>query len=476
MKKQIAVIGLEMHCELKSNSKVFSPAKNAYSDISNVFIAPLDLAFPGTLPVVNKKCVEDALKVSLALNCREPEYLYFDRKNYYYPDLPKGYQITQMESPIGINGKIEYEVGEELQTAFIHDIHLEEDTASLDHYLDTSTLNYNRCGVPLLELVTEPCFHSAEEAVAFIEHMIQLYRYLDVSEADTKKGQIRCDVNVSIMDSDAKVFGTRVEVKNVNSIRGIYDTINYEINRQTKLKEEGKYEEVEQETRRWNEETMSTIRMRSKVDAIDYKYFVEPNIPKFKIAKEWVKNILETLPRLPIERKLDYMKNKGLNHYDATVLVKEKAIADYFEECINLGMDAKVASNWITTQIMGYLNKKEESITHLFLTPKRLKELTEEIKKGNISNKQAKEIFEKINEEHKEVASFLTKENAQVNDEEELTKRIDIILAKNPNQIIAYKNGKTNLFDFFVGQVMKETKGKANPVITKEILNQKLNS
>lgn len=476
MKKQIVVIGLEMHCEMKSNSKVFSSAANSYNETPNSNIQLLDMAFPGTLPVVNKKCVKDALKVSLALNCSQPEYMYFDRKNYYYPDLPKGYQITQMDSPVGINGKIEIEVNDKLIPVLIHDVHLEEDTASLDHYFDTSTIDYNRCGVPLLELVTEPCLHSAEEAVAFINHIIQIYRYMDVSDADTKRGQVRCDVNVSIMDEDAKEFGTRVEVKNVNSISGVQDVINYEIKRQTELKEQGRYSEVEQETRRWNEETMSTIRMRSKVDAIDYKYFVEPNIPKYRITKEWLEDIKNEIPKLHLERKYNYIKNLGLSNYDAGVLVKNKDISDYFEECVKIGIDAKLASNWITTSIMGYLNNEEIDIKDFYINPKRLKDLIDAINNGTISNKQAKEIFNKVLETKKEVKDFLSSDNAQISDEDTLISLIDNILANNQSQIDYYHNGKTNLFDYFVGQVMKETRGKANPVLTKEILNKKLNS
>lgn len=475
MKKQIAVIGLEMHCELKSNSKVFSSARNSYNETPNVNIAPVDMAFPGTLPVVNKKCVSDALKMSIALNCEQPEYMYFDRKNYYYPDLPKGYQITQMESPVGINGKIQIEVNEKLVPVYIHDIHLEEDAASLDHYFDTSTIDYNRAGVPLLELVTEPCLHSAEEAVAFLEHMRDVYKYCDVSEADTKKGQIRCDVNISIMDEDATEFGTRVEVKNVNSFGGVYDAINYEIKRQSELKEAGRYDEVEQETRRWDEESGTTIHMRSKVDAVDYKYFVEPNLPKFKISKEWLDELKQEIPRLHLERKYDYMNTFGLSNYDATILVKEKCVSDYFEECLNLGIDAKIASNWITTQILGYINKYELEIHDLFLTPNRLKDLTDAISKGTISSKQAKEIFYKVIEEKKEVKDFISKENSQISNKEELEAIIDKILEVSSKQIEEYRSGKTNLFDFFVGQVMKETRGKANPVLTKEILTEKLN-
>lgn len=474
--EQIAVIGLEMHCELKSKSKVFSSAKNEYNEIPNTNIAPLDLALPGTLPTLNKKSLKDALKMSIALNCKQPEYVYFDRKNYYYPDLPKGYQITQMNSPVGVNGQIDIEVNEKIVPVYIHDIHLEEDTASLDHFFDTSNIDYNRCGVPLLELVTEPCLHSAEEAVAFLEYIRDVYRYLGISDADTKRGQIRCDVNVSIMDAGAKEFGTRVEVKNVNTFSGVYDVINYEIKRQTELKMAGKYDEVEQETRRWDEEAMATIRMRSKEDAIDYKYFVEPNIPKFKITKELLDEIKSQIPRLQLERKHDYINNYGLSNYDATILVKEKSIADYFEECLKLEIDSKTASNWITTQILGYINKNNCNIYDIYLTPKRLKDLIENINNGKISSKQAKEIFVKVIEEEKEVKDFISIDNAQISNKEELENIIDNILNNNTKQIEEYKNGKTNLFDYFVGQVMKETRGKANPVMTKEILNNKLNN
>lgn len=475
MKEQIAVIGLEMHCEMKSNSKVFSSAKNAYSEIPNTNISAVDMAFPGTLPVVNKKCVKDALKVSLALNCKTPEYIYFDRKNYYYPDLPKGYQITQMDSPVGVNGHIKIEVDDKLIPVLIHDVHLEEDTARMDHYFNTSTLDYNRCGVPLLELVTEPCFHSSNEAIAFVNHMIEVYRYMDVSDADTKRGQIRCDVNVSIMDKDAKEFGTRVEVKNVNSISGIHDAIEYEIKRQTELKMQGKYEEVEQETRRWDEESSTTKRMRGKVDAIDYKYFVEPNIPKYKLTDKWLEEIKKEIPRLHLERKYDYINNLGLNNYDAGVLVKNKEVSDYFEECVRIGIDAKIATNWITSSILGYLNSNDLSIKDFYLTPARLKDLTSAIESGAISSKQAKEIFIKVLDEKREVKEFLNSDNTQISDEDTLISLIDNILANNPSQIEAYKNGRTNLFDYFVGQVMKETRGKANPTKTKEILNEKLN-
>lgn len=474
MGKYKVVIGLEMHCELKSNSKVFSSARNSYNKTPNDNVRPIDMAFPGTLPVVNKKNVRDALMMSMVLNCKQPEYMYFDRKNYYYPDLPKGYQITQCTCPVGIDGHIEIECDGQMIPVDIHDIHLEEDAASLDHLYDTSLIDYNRAGVPLLELVTEPCLHSAKEAVAFLEHMRSTYKYCDVSEADTKKGQIRCDVNVSIMDEDATEFGTRVEVKNINSFGGVYDAIQYEIKRQSELKEQGRYDEVEQETRRWDEDAMKTIRMRSKEDAIDYKYFVDPNLPKFKITQEWLEEIRKDIPMLAKERKDMYIEKYGLSEYDASVIVKEKEIADYYEDCLALGIDAKTASNWVTVNIVGELNREEIELKDFFITPTYLKQIIDPLVKGTISSKQAKEIFIKSLEEKKEPKTFISSDMAQISDETELTKIIIEILDANPTQIEQYKSGKDNLFDYFVGQVMKNTRGKANPVMTKDILNKEL--
>lgn len=469
------VIGLEMHCEMKSNSKVFSGAENSYNEIPNSNIRPVDMAFPGTLPVVNKECIRKALLMSMVLNCKQPEYMYFDRKNYYYPDLPKGFQITQCDAPVGVDGKIEIECNDKLIPVYIHDIHLEEDAASLDHYYDTSLIDYNRAGVPLLELVTEPCLHSAEEAVAFLEHMRSVYKYCDVSEADTKKGQIRCDVNVSIMNPDDDKLGTRVEIKNINSFGNVYDAIVYEVKRQSALKDAGKYDEVEQETRRFDEETGTTIRMRSKVDAIDYKYFVEPNIPKYKISKEWLDDIKKTIPKLALERKEDYINNLGLSSYDATILVKEKEISDYFDYLIKENIDAKTAANWVCVQILGYINKHDILIKDFYLTPERLVTILKALESKKISSKQAKEIFFKAIEEQKDPSVLLKSPDMnQITDEKEIEKIVDKVLTNNETQVNDYKNGKTNLFDYFVGQVMKETRGKASPVITKQILKNKL--
>lgn len=480
--KYKAMIGLEMHCEIsKTNSKVFSPSKNEYSDVPNSSVGPIDLAFPGILPLVNKKCVSLALKASMILNCKQPEYIYFERKNYYYPDLPKGYQITQETKPIpvGIYGKVKFVCNDKMKEVRVNNIHLEEDAASLDHYEKTSNIDYNRAGVPLLELVTEPDLHSADEAVAFLEHMRSIYRYADISEADSKKGQVRCDVNVSIMESDKdetdpKNWGTKIEIKNVNSFGAVRDVINYEIKRQTELKENGTYDEMEQQTRRWDSDKCETVYMRNKANAIDYKYFVEPNIPKFKITKEYLESIRKTIPELADEKRERYIKEYDLSDYDAGVLTKEKSVADYFEKLISLNINAKTAANWVTGQILAYINKNNVTINELYMKPERLKVIIENLENNTISIKQAKEIFTKVLDEKKEPNNYISKDNAQISDKNALVEIIDTILENNPKQIEDYKNGRTNLFDYFVGQVMKETRGKANPVITKEILKEKL--
>lgn len=474
MSKLQLVIGLEMHCELKSNAKVFSTGINKYSDTANCHVSPVDMAFPGTLPIVNKKCIEHAIKMASVLNCTLADKFIFDRKNYYYPDLPKGYQITQCTKPIGVNGYIDLPCEDRVIRAKIHDIHLEEDAASLDHFKNTSTIDYNRAGVPLLEIVTEPCFYSADEAVAFLEYMRNVYQYTDISLADTKKGQIRCDVNVNLKNENGEYVTPRVEIKNVNSFSNVHDAILYEEKRQLKALEENNIMELVQETRRWDEESNSTIRMRTKVDAIDYKYFIDPNIPPIKIDKNWVGEIVKTIPRLPLERQNSYMKEYGLSAYDAKILVKDKDIASYFEECINLGLDAKMASNWITVNIVTELNKNNSSIKDFYITPEYLKQILDRIADGTISNKQAKEVFSKALEKRKEPQSFISKENSQISNEDELRSIITEIINNNPGQKEAYLNGRTNLFDYFVGQVMKQTRGKANPVKTKEILSEEL--
>ena len=470
-----ALIGLEMHCEISTtNTKVFSRAKNSFSDIPNSNIRPVDMGFPGTLPVVNKEAVKKALMVSLILNCKQPEYLYFERKNYYYPDLPKGYQITQETKPcpIGIYGELEYDLNGEFKVAKINNIHLEEDSASTDHYSTFSCIDYNRSGVPLLELVTEPCFHSADEAVAFLETMRSIYRYAGISEADSKKGQVRCDVNISIMEKEKEEvvenFGTKVEIKNVNSFSGVRDAINSEIKRQMDLANNNRLNEIEQETRRWVEDEGITKRMRSKADAIDYKYFVEPNIPKIKLDKNWIEEIRKNIPTLANERKSKYIKEYGLSNYDATILVKDKEISDYYEEVLSYDVDSKLASNWITSIILGYLNKLNLEIKDLFIKPNMLSDLIKLVDKNEISSKQAKEVLTEALEENKDPLVIIKekdiKQNTNVDD---ILNVINEVLVENPGAIETYNSGRDNIVDFLVGQVMKKTRGTANPSIAR---------
>ena len=482
MGKYIAMIGLEMHCEIsETKSKVFSSAENSYKDIPNSNVRPLDMGFPGTLPVVNKEAVKMALKTSMILNCQQPEYMYFERKNYYYPDMPKNYQITQETKPIpvGIYGKLEYECKGEKKIALINNIHLEEDAASQDHYSSYSTIDYNRACVPLLELVTEPCFRSADEAVAFLETMRSIYQYADISEADSKKGQIRCDVNVSIMDkdkdtSDPKNWGTKIEVKNVNSFGGVRDAINYEIDRQTELKETGEYDKMEQQTRRWDEDSLSTVYIRSKVDAIDYRYFVEPNIPKYKISKEWLEEIRKEIPPLASERKEKYINEYGLSDYDATIIVKEKKVSDYYEEVIKLGGNCKKASNWLTSVILGHLNKYDLKIDEIYLTPKMLFDIMNMVETGKISSKQSKDVLYKCLSDCKEPQAIVDELGLkQVGDEDTIRPLVIEILDSHLDLIEEYRKGR-NVFDFFVGQVMKATRGQANPSLTAKIIKEEI--
>lgn len=476
------MIGLEMHCEIsETNTKVFSGAKNEYVDIPNSNVSAVDMAFPGVLPVLNKKAVEHALMISMILGCKQPEYMYFERKNYYYPDMPKNYQITQETKPIpvGIYGSLKFDCKGEEKTIRINNIHLEEDAASSDHYATFSTIDYNRAGVPLLELVTEPDLRSADEAVAFLETMRSIYQYAGISEADSRKGQIRCDVNVSIMDKDAdetdpKNWGTKVEVKNVNSFGGVRDAINYEIERQIDLKENGTYDEMEQQTRRWDEDTFTTIYMRSKADAIDYKYFVEPNIPKYKISSSWLEKIRTNIPKLASERKETYMTEYGLSDYDSTIIVKDKAISDYYEETIKLGGEPKNSANWLTSVILGHLNKTETEIKDLFLTPQMLVDLMQLVSSGKISSKQSKEVMYKVLEDKKEPKQIVKELGVeQISDDKTIRDIVVPILDEHPDLIEDHKKGK-NTFDFFVGQVMKATRGKANPSLTAQIIREEI--
>ena len=466
------VIGLEVHCELKSNSKNFSSARNSYSTIPNSNVSVVDLGMPGILPVVNKGAVKNSIKMALAMNCKIPEYLTFERKNYFYPDLPKGYQITQFKNPIGINGFVMINVNGEDKKILIHDTHLEEDTASLDHYNAYSLIDYNRCGVPLLETVTEPCINSADEAVAFLEALRSIFLYTDTSYARSDRGQIRCDVNVSLMREDATELGTRVEMKNINSFSSVREAIICEVERQTGILNNGGV--ILQETRRYDENTNQTYSMRSKEDAIDYRYFTDPNLPSVKISNEWIEEIKNEIPRLQYERSNLYINDYGISRKDAYTIVREMEISDYYEECIKLGGDPVLVCNWLTGSLIGNMNKMSMTIKEISMTPQMLVELIKLINDGKISGKQGKEVLEKSLETGKTPSVLVSEMGlSQIVDETEIRNIVKDVINENLSLVDDYKAGK-RVFDYFIGQIMKKTRGRANPVITSRILKEEL--
>lgn len=467
------VIGLEVHCELKSNSKNFSSAKNGFSDIPNSNVSVVDLGMPGILPVVNKQAVRNSIKMALAMNCTVPEYLTFERKNYFYPDLPKGYQITQFKHPIGTNGYIMIDVNGEDKKILIHDTHLEEDTASMDHYNDYSLLDYNRCGVPLLETVTEPCINSADEAVAFLEGLRSIFLYTDTSYARSDRGQIRCDVNVSLMKVTDKELGTRVEIKNINSFSGVKEAILCEVARQTKILNEGG--KIEQETRRYDEGLNETFTMRSKEDAIDYRYFTDPNLPPIKIDREWINEIKNEIPKLHNERYRIYTKEYNINSKDAYTIVRDKNVSDFYEGCITKLNEPVLIANWLCGDVMKYLNRDSLTITESKLTESMLTGMIKLIIDGKINGKQAKEVLEKMMDTGKDANTLVDELGMiQISNEDEIRKIILTVIDENKKLIDDYKAGK-NVFGYMVGLIMKKTNGKANPVITSKVLQEEIN-
>lgn len=465
------VIGLEVHCELKTVTKNFSASKNEYTSIPNIHVTPVDLGLPGILPVVNMEAVKKALKTAMALNCTNPDEVLFDRKNYYYPDLPKGYQITQVTKPMGKNGYLKIVMPDYEKDILIHQLHLEEDTASLDHYPAYSLIDYNRSGIPLIEIVTEPCISNALEAVKFLETLRDVFIYCEVSEADSKKGQMRCDVNISLTDSDK--LGTKVEMKNINSFSSVKAAIEYEIKRQNEVLDKG--EKVIQETRRFDEETMKTYSMREKVDAVDYKYFIEPNMPPVKLTKEFLDDIRKEIPRLQYERYHQYTNEYELSEYDSNVLVKDKDIADYFEELISYGIKPKEACSWVTTVILGSLNKLNTDLEGLFITSKMLSEVIKLTLDNKISVGNAKKVLYRAMDEKVDPIKIIEKEHLrQIDDESVLVKLVNEALDEHEDIVLQFKEGKEYVTNYFVGQVMKKTKGQASPVKTLEIIKEEI--
>jgi aspartyl-tRNA(Asn)/glutamyl-tRNA(Gln) amidotransferase subunit B len=468
-----AVIGLEVHCELNTRSKMFSGSKNEYSKDVNTNISVIDLAFPGILPVPNKEGVRKAIKLAMALNCEVPNIVKFDRKNYYYPDLPKGYQLTQMTKPFGKNGYLIINIDGVEKKCGIHQLHLEEDSASMDHYEGYSLLDYNRAGVPLVEIVTDPCFNNEKEVVEFLENLRSIIKYTDVSEASSDKGQLRVDVNISMMKDTDTELGTRAEIKNINSFNSVKETILYEIKRQEEILSSGG--KVIQETRRWVDDDKVTVSMREKVDAIDYKYYVEPNIPVVNLSDDFLSEIKSEIPVLPYERSKRY-EELGVSYKDARTLVKNKDVSDFYEEVLALGVDAKSASNWITTRLLGFMNSNDKSIQEVYMKPSMLAEIIKMVDEGKISSQQAKEVFQLVLDEEKS-PEVIVKEKGmeQISDESEIRKLVNSVLDENSNQVEVYKSGKTNIIGFFVGQILKKSEGKANPSMVSKILNEEIN-
>ncbi len=463
------VIGLEVHCELTTNTKNFSAAPNKFTDYPNEHVSTVDLGLPGILPVANKEAVRKALKTALALHCKTPDEVIFDRKNYFYPDLPKGYQITQNTKPMGINGYLDIMVDGKIKRVDIHDLHLEEDTASLEHFPKYSLIDYNRSGVPLIEIVTEPCLSSADEAVTFFEDLRDVFLFLGVSEAKSNFGQMRCDVNISLMREDSTELGTKVEMKNINATPSIRAAIEYEIKRQSDLLLKG--EKVVQETRRIGEDG-KTYSMREKVDALDYKYFIEPNIPSTPISDDLIYELKSKLPELKLERYIKYTEKYKLSDYDAKVLSKERTISDYFEEVLSFGSDIDLSVNFVTTTVLGTLNKLEISLEDFPITPKTLSGVIELVHNKKISLDHAKKIIYESIEKKENPLELIEKQNLhQIDDEDELLTLIEGLMEENKEIVRQYVE-ETNMgaINFFIGQTMKKTNRQANPNKSKDII------
>ena len=470
MSKYVPVIGLEVHCELKSNSKNFSSSKNGEGEV-NTNLSVIDIGYPGILPVVNKEAVRKSIMVALALNCNIPEKLTFDRKNYYYPDLPKGYQITQFANPIGTNGYVMINVDGEDKKITIQDTHLEEDTANMDHLSTYSLIDYNRAGVPLLETVTDPCIGSSKEAILYLEALRNIFLYLGVSDARADLGQIRVDVNVSLKKENDDKLGTRVEMKNINSFSTVKEAIEVEIKRQMDILESGGV--IEQETRRYDEVNKTTVFMRGKSDAVDYKYYTEPNIPPIKLREEFIDEIRSKMPILEYDRKNKYINEYGISNVDASTLTKDKKLSDYFESIISFGANPKDTSNVITGFLLGYLNKNYKNISDINISSNDFSDIIKMMSSGKISNKQVKDIFTKALDENISVLDVAQSIGTQISDKEEIRKIINNVFNENPKVIEDYKAGK-NVNGFIMGLIMKKTSGKVNPGVTNMVLMEEL--
>lgn len=467
------VIGLEVHCELETKSKNFSFAPNLFTEAHNINVGTVDLGLPGILPIANKEAVRKALFTSMALHCKLPDEIIFDRKNYYYADLPKGYQITQNTKPVGLGGYLDVLVNGKVKRVTLHDIHLEEDTASLEHYPKYSLIDYNRSGVPLLEIVTDPCIESADEAVAYLEDLRDVFLYLGVSEAKSNYGQMRCDVNISLMKDTDTELGTKVEMKNINAFNNVRAAIEYEIKRQTEVLESGG--KVVQETRRIAEDG-KTYSMREKVDAVDYKYFIEPNIPSTPVSDDLLYELKSELPLLKGDRYLRYIDELKMSEYDAGVLSKTRAVSDYFEEVLKEGADVNLSVNFVTTAILSTLNKLEIGIDELFITPKMLSDVIKLVSEDKLSMDAAKKLLYEAIDKKTDPIELVKKEGmGQINDEDKLLELIKGIMDENQEVVRQYvEDGNMSAINFFVGQTMKKSNRQANPNISRELISKEL--
>ena len=468
------VIGLEVHAQVTSNSKLFSGSSTTFGAEPNTQVSLVDSAFPGMLPVINEYCVQQAVKTGLGLNAKINPYSVFDRKNYFYADLPQGYQISQYKNPIVGEGEITLDLVNGSKKVGIERLHLEQDAGKSIHDLDPSNtfVDLNRSGVALMEIVSKPDLRSPDEVNAYIKKLRSIMRYLGTCDGNMQEGSLRADVNVSVRKEGDTKLGTRCEIKNVNSIKFMQMAIIYESKRQVELLESGK--SIDQETRLFDTKKNETRSMRSKEDAHDYRYFPDPDLLPLNLEKKLIEKIRKDLPELPDEKKARFIKEHSLTPYEANVLVSEKEISNYFEEVIK-SSDKKLTKNWIMGDLFASLNEKNISISESPVTAKKMAQLIDSISSGVISGRTAKEVFEIMKETGEDSRKIIeSKGLQQKSDPKELEKIIDKILSDNQDKAEQYKSGKDKLFGFFVGQVMKESGGKANPQLVNEILKKKL--
>ena len=469
------VIGLEVHAQLKTDTKIFCNCSTSFGAPPNTHTCPVCLGMPGMLPVLNKKVVEYTIKMALATNCKIEHESRFARKNYFYPDLPKGYQISQYELPIAQFGYIDIEVGDSNKRIGITRIHMEEDAGKLSHDPDRpiSFVDFNRTGIPLMEIVSEPDIRSPEEAGNYLRQLRSIVRYLGICDGNMEEGSFRCDANVSVRAIGAEQFGTRAELKNLNSFKHVEKALHYEINRQKEIILDGG--KVVQETRLWDPVANRSMSMRSKEEAHDYRYFPDPDLLPLVVDEDWIDAVRETLPELPNEKKKRFITEYGLSSYNADVLTASLATANYFEDCLKIFPESKTVSNWIMGSLMGLLNAEGKTIEQSPISSQNLAQLLKLIKEGVISGKIAKVVFEDMAKTGKAPDKIVKEKGlVQVTDVSAIEEIILNVLADNTKEVDDYRNGKTRLLGFFVGQVMKKTKGKANPKIVNEVLKEKL--